>query len=84
MAKISSHVQYISRLNHTGDKFVPFSKLFFFLSVKMRCVGLYETSATKGIQNQHVRKYLTNTSSLIRPNNSSVFPFVKFNLCLHS
>lgn len=82
MAKISSRVHYLSRLNYTGDKFLPFSKLF--LSVKMRCVGLYENSATEGIQNQHVRKYLTNTSSLIRPNNSSVLPFVKFNLCLHS
>lgn len=55
---------------------------FFFLSIKIRCVDLYESDATEGIKNQHLHRYLTNT--LIRSNNSSILPFVKFRPCLHS
>lgn len=84
MAKASSHVHYQSRLNYATDKFVPCLHLFFFLSAKMRCVGLRENRATEGIQNQHLCKYLTNTDSLIRPKSSSALPFVKLNLRLHS
>lgn len=80
MDKVGSLVYDLCRLNYTRDQFSLFK--LFFLSIKIRCVDLYESDATEGIKNQHLHRYLTNT--LIRSNNSSILPFVKFRPCLHS